>query len=255
LQDDGKVRNSICRIAKLIYDKDLSDACGGNVSVRDKDKIYITPRRAGENNQFEIEPNSIILTDLCAVPVSGDIKEISREALIHYYIYQNFPDINAVFHAHPFYMMVFSSVHKDVPTVSEATRNYLGEEPISCIEEVVPGSTEMAEKVIENFKKRRKSNPPTPALLCNLPFHGVFVASKNINHAFITLESAERNAKMLIYRKLVFGNGNKVDFSIHKRLTKDERDSIEEMKEVCKPGFTYRDAHGNVTIYKQRHAK
>ena len=145
MQDDGKVRNSICRIAKLIYDKDLSDASGGNVSVRDKDKIYITPRRAGENSQFEIEPNSIIVTDLCAVPVSGNIKEISREALIHYYIYQNFPDINAVFHAHPFFIMVFGSAHKDIPTVSEATRNYLGEEPISCIEEVVPGSTEMAD--------------------------------------------------------------------------------------------------------------
>jgi L-fuculose-phosphate aldolase len=251
LQDETEVRNSICRIAKLIYDKDLSDACGGNVSVRSRDKIYITTRRSGENNQFEIEPHSIVVTDLCAVPVSGDIREISREALIHYHIYQNFSDINAVFHAHPFYIMVFGSAHRDIPTVSEATRNYLGEEPISCIDEVVPGSTKMAEKVIENFRKRRKSNPPTPALLCNLPFHGVFVASKNINHAFITLESAERNAKMLSYRKLVFGNDREVDFSIHKRLTNEERDSIEEIEEVCKPGFTYRDANGNVTTYEE----
>ena len=106
--------------------------------------------------------------------------------------------------------------------ISEATRNYLGDKPISCIEEVIPGSVEMAEKVIEDFEQRRKANPPTPALLCNLPFHGVFVASKNINHTFITLESAEHNAKMLIYRELMFGNNNKADFSIHKKLTKEE---------------------------------
>jgi ribulose-5-phosphate 4-epimerase/fuculose-1-phosphate aldolase len=255
LEEEDKVKESICHIAKLIYDKDLSDSCGGNVSVRKGDKVYITPRRSGENYQWSIEPDSIIVTDLCEVPISGDINNISREAIIHYYIYQNFSDINSIFHAHPFFIMVFGSAHLEIPTISEATRHYLGTMPISCIEELVPGTVEMAEKVVENFKLRRKANPPTPALLCNLPFHGVFVASKNIHHTFITLETAERNAKMLIYRQLMFGNNSKADFSIHKELTKEERDSIEDVKEVCKDGFCYRDASGNMTTYGERQRK
>ena len=36
---------------------------------------------------------------------------------------------------------------------------------------------------------------------------------------------------------MMFSNNSKADFSIHKKLTKEERNSIEELKEVCKPGF------------------
>ena len=249
------IRKSICEIARLLYEKDLTDSCGGNISVRDGDKIYITQRRSGESYQWKIEEDSIIVTDLCQVPVSGDRSVISREAIIHYYIYQNFPDINAVFHSHPFYIMVFGAAHMNIPMVSEATRHFLGDYPITFIEESVPGSEEMAEKVVENFKKRRMSNPPTPALLCNLPFHGVFVASEEINHTFITLESAERNARMLIHRKLMFENNLNADFSIHKELITEERNSIEETKEVCSPGFIYVDASGRKTTYDGRQSE
>lgn len=252
VSDLKNIRKSICQIAKLLYEKDLTDSCGGNISVRDGDKIYITQRRSGESYQWIIEEDSIIVTDLCKVPILGNVENISREAIIHYYIYQNFHDINAVFHAHPFYIMVFGAAHVDIPATNEAVRHFLGEQPITCIEETVPGSIDMAEKVVINFKQRREKNPPTPALLCNLPFHGVFVASKEINHTFITLESAERNARMLIQRKLMFENNPEADFSIHKELTTEERESIEETKEVCKPGFTYSDVFGKETTYDGR---
>jgi L-fuculose-phosphate aldolase len=249
MADLKNIRKSISQIAKLLYEKDLTDSCGGNISVRDGDKIYITPRRSGESHQWVVEEDAIIVTDLCKVPLIGDVADISREAIIHYHIYQNFKDINAVFHSHPFYIMVYGAAHMDIPMVSEATRHFLGETPISCTEELVPGSKEMADGVIENFNQRRKSDPPTPALLCNLPFHGVFAASKELNHAFITLESAERNARMLIHRQLMFGNDPKADLSIHRRLSAKERHSIEEVGEVCQPGFTYNSAFGETTTF------
>ena len=252
MADLKNIRKSISQIAKLLYDKDLTDSCGGNISVRDGDNIYITPRRSGESHQWEVKEDSIIVTDLCKVPLIGDIENISREAIIHYHIYQNFEDINAVFHSHPFYIMVYGAAHMDIPMVSEATRHFLGDQPICCTEELVPGSSEMADSVIENFNQRRKAAPPTPALLCNLPFHGVFVASKEINHTFITLESAERNARMLIHRQLMFGNDPKADLSIHHRLTARERHSIEEVGEVCQPGFTYTGAFGEAATYDGR---
>lgn len=249
MPDLSNIRKSICKISKLIYEKDLTDSCGGNISVRDGNKIFITQKRSGETFQWEIEEDSIIVTDLCGIPIHGDIENISRESIIHYSIYQNFPDINAVFHTHPFNIMVFGAAHLEIPAVSEAVRHFLGEYPVTCIEETVPGSLEMAKKVIENFKERRRHNPPTPALLCNLPFHGVFVASKEINHTFITLESAERNARMIIQRKLMFENNAKADLSIHKKLTFEERESIENVKELCEPGFKYIGPFGEETTY------
>ena len=255
MADLKNIRKSISQIAKLLYDKDLTDSCGGNISVRDGDKIYITPRRSGESHQWVVEEDAIIVTDLCKVPLIGDVVDISREAIIHYHIYQNFEDINAVFHSHPFYIMVYGAAHMDIPMVSEATRHFLGNTPIGCTEELVPGSKEMADSVIENFNQRRKADPPTSALLCNLPFHGVFVASKEINHAFITLESAERNARMLIHRQLMFGNDPKADLSIRRRLTAKERHSIEEVGEVCQPGFTYSSAFGETISYGGRQSE
>ena len=82
------IRKSICEIAKRIYEKDLTDSCGGNISVRDGDKIYISPRRSGESHRWDIDEDSIILTDLCKGAIVGDVENISREAICHYHIYQ-----------------------------------------------------------------------------------------------------------------------------------------------------------------------
>ena len=76
MADLKNIRKSISQIAKLLYDKDLTDSCGGNISVRDGDKIYITPRRSGESHQWVVEEDAIIVTDLCKVPLIGDIADI-----------------------------------------------------------------------------------------------------------------------------------------------------------------------------------
>ena len=85
-----KIRKSICEFARLLYEKELVDSCGGNISVRDGDCIYIVPRKSGAKHRWSIEEDNIIVTDLCKIPITGDVKNISREAIIHYHIYQNF---------------------------------------------------------------------------------------------------------------------------------------------------------------------
>ena len=58
------IRKSICEIGKLLYDRELVDSSGGNISVRDGDKIYVSPRRTGHDNQWKMEEDSIIVNDL-----------------------------------------------------------------------------------------------------------------------------------------------------------------------------------------------
>ena len=242
------IRKSICEIGKMLFDRELTDSSGGNISVRDGDKVYINPKRTGHDKQWQLEEDDIIVTDMCKVPVIGDFDSISRESATHYYIYHNFPDVGAVIHGHPIFIMTFGAAHMDLPAISEGTRAILGEQPITNVPEVLPGSTEQAEEVIKNFQRRREIDSEAP-LICSLPYHGTFAAGGDINDAFMYTEVANNCAKILVYRQSMFGNDPKADFSIHRRFTKEEIASINESKDVCETGFVYRDAFGNETVY------
>lgn len=248
--DLKNIRKAICKIGKLLYERDLTDASGGNISIRDENLVYINPRRAGHDWQWEIDEDSIIVTDLCKIPIIGEVDKISREAASHYYIYHNFPDVKSVIHSHPFYMMAFGAAHMDIPAISEGTRAVIGHQPITNIIETVPGSIEQAEEIIKNFKKRRENEVGCP-LICNMPFHGVFAAGENINDAYLFTEVANNCAKILIYRQSMFGTDPKADFSIHKQFTKEDFATIQESKEVCSPGYVYKDIFGKETAFRQ----
>lgn len=90
------------------------------------------------------------------MPVIGDVENVSREAASHYYIYQNFPDIGAVIHAHPIFIMAFGAAHIDLSAIIGGTRAILGNHPVSNMPEVMPGSVEQATEIVKNFKKRRE---------------------------------------------------------------------------------------------------
>ena len=91
--DTKKIRKSICEIARYLIDKDLTDLSGGNISVKDNNKIYINERMSGPNYQWQIEEDSIIVTDICKIPLIGDVDLITREASTHYLIYQTFEEL------------------------------------------------------------------------------------------------------------------------------------------------------------------
>jgi len=254
MADIKNIRKSIRQIGKLLFDRELTDSSGGNISVRDGDKIYVSPRRTGYDNQWEIDEDSIIVTDLCRVPVTGEADAVSREASTHYFIFQNFPDVGAIIHAHPIHIMSFGAAHMDLPAITEGTRAVLGNEPISNVEEVLPGSREQAEAVVENFRNRRKKDPDTP-LICGMPYHGTFAAGATLNDAYCFTEVANNCAKVLINRQIMFGNDPKADFTVHKQFTKEDFYTIDETKEICDPGFVYRDAFGKETVYNSQAKK
>jgi len=250
MKKNKKIAESICKVAKLLYEKELTDLAGGNISVRDGNLIYINEVMSGPKYYWSISPDSIIVTDLCKIPVIGDVNLITREAPTHYMIYQNFPDINAVIHCHPLYPLVFASAHMNIPNVSEMSRVMIGEQPIEFIEETVPSSKIQAKRVVENFKKRRKEKKDA-ALICTVPFHGLFVAGRNLNEALVYVDIVNNCAKLLIYRKLMFADNPDSDLSIRKKFTKEDFDTMNDFKEVCETGYKYINAFGEETIYKR----
>jgi ribulose-5-phosphate 4-epimerase/fuculose-1-phosphate aldolase len=150
--------------------------------------------------------------------------------------------------------MAFGAAHMDLPAISEGTRAILGNEPISNVAEVLPGSKEQAAAVVENFNNRRRKDPTTP-LICGLPYHGTFAAGGNLNDAYLYTEVANNCAKILINRQIMFGNDPKADFSVHKQFTKEDFYTIDQTKEICDPGFVYKDAFGKETVYGSQEKK
>ncbi|MHB1337092.1 MAG: class II aldolase/adducin family protein [Candidatus Humimicrobiaceae bacterium] len=71
---------TICEVGKLLYDRGYIDASGGNISVRDGDKIYLSPRQSGEHHQWTIDEDSIIVTDMCNIPIIGEPSKILRHS-------------------------------------------------------------------------------------------------------------------------------------------------------------------------------
>lgn len=210
-------RQRIIRMCRLIYTRQLTDSAGGNVSLRIGDTVYITPRYMGEHRQWEIAPDDIILAKIDSseqssrgvqppsiakrpfTVIEGSAERISREGSVHFGIYKNFPHIGAIIHAHPANCLVFACSGREMPSVTAMAEHFrIGTVPI--VPDAPPGSDELASYVIETFKKRHKENK---ALVVLMPNHGVVVAGKDINEAYVILESVETNARVFLMRRLL----------------------------------------------------
>ncbi len=192
-------RQCILRICQLMYTRRLSDSAGGNISLRVGDNVYITPRYMGERHQWEITPDSIILAKVDGTVLEGGAEQISREGSVHFGVYRNFPEVGAVIHAHPGHCLVFACAGKEMPSVTAMAEHFrVGTVPL--IDNAPPGSEESAFFVIEAFKKRRQEDK---SLVVLVPNHGVVVAGKDIDEAYVILESVETNARVLLLRRLL----------------------------------------------------
>lgn len=192
-------RQYIIRTCRLIYNRQLSDSAGGNVSLRVGDNVYVTPRYMGEAHQWEIGSDDIILAKIDGTVIEGRRERISREGSVHFGIYREFSEVGAVIHAHPAYCLVFACSGREMPSVTAMAEHFrVGTVPL--IDDAPPGSDELALSVIETFKRRRQENK---ALVVLMPNHGVVVAGKDINEAYVILESVETNARVVIMRKIL----------------------------------------------------
>ena len=47
--------------AKYIFDKEITDIAGGNISVRENDTVYMTPTLAGNQYHWDIGAEDIVV--------------------------------------------------------------------------------------------------------------------------------------------------------------------------------------------------
>lgn len=180
----------IIDLGKRLYDKNLTVATSGNISIKTANGIYIT---ATGTTLGHLNKDDIVLTDFEGN--EPDNKKASSEKMLHVEIYKQRPDVNVIIHSHPIYLTSFAACRKPLkePIMSE---NILYFEEIPIADYAMPSSKELVDNTVKHIHNK------DVILMAN---HGVVVAADNIEHAFSKLETAEYYAHVTINTILLGG--------------------------------------------------
>jgi L-fuculose-phosphate aldolase len=185
-----KEREEMCQVAQIMFDRKLTNAAGGNISVRmNEEHVIMTPSLMSEEYFCRLRPEQILVTTLDGEIIEGEGK-ITRESNMHLGIYKNLPDANCVLHAHPKETMVYISLAEELPSATEATDKF-GE--VKVLPYAKSCSEELANIAIEYFKTREEELKKH-GLIALLRRHGIVIVDKDLKTAFNGLERTETNA-------------------------------------------------------------
>jgi len=184
---------------KLLFDRKLTNAAGGNAAFRLNDRhILITPSLMAENKHCDITAEDILVCDYELNIIEGD-GVLSRESRMHQLLLKNIPEINGAIHAHPEYTMVFAAANKAIKSVTESTQKMGGCE---LIQQAKAHSTDLAENTLKFFQEKRHLLKKT-GLAGILPYHGIVAVGKSLEQAFSVIERIECDARCIIFGKLI----------------------------------------------------
>lgn len=192
-------RKKLAKTMKLLWDRKLTNAAGGNAAMRvAENRIIITPSMMSEHRHCELDAEDILLCDYDLNIIEGT-GVLSRESRMHAMLLKNIPEIGAVIHAHPEYTMVYVAAMKPIPSVTEATQK-MGD--CMLIAQAKAYSQNLAENVYDFFKDKRELLKKTG--LCGLlPLHGTVAVGKHLEQAFSVVERVECDAKCGIFGRMV----------------------------------------------------
>ena len=169
-------------IGKRLFERGLTYGSGGNISVKDGDRVTIT--RSGVNLGFLGEDDFVVL-DLEGNVIEGD--KPSSETPLHLFLYKNL-NINAVIHAHPIYSLLFFSRGKPFKPLGNEGRVILS--GFRTVFDKGPNITNF-----EGVLDALRSCPVT--FVVN---HGSVAVGENLEEAFTLTDLLEMEAKALFLK-------------------------------------------------------
>ena len=194
----NNIPEQLCEAGRIMFDKRLTDMAGGNISARVGDKVYMSPRYAGSRFHWNLSPEDLV----CGRWVDDEITQhpkFSREGWSHLLIYREFPDAQAVIHAHPFHVMPFAMANRPMEPVLEATEKF----GVVQLTKPAPAHTKvLGEHVVESLRGQEARMVKQAAVVL-IPHHGVILAGKEFHLVLDALERVNTNAYCLLSRTLL----------------------------------------------------
>ena len=184
---ENSERDSICRLAKSLFDRGLTIGSSGNISVRLADGWLMTPTGSSMGN---LDPNEISKLDLNGNLISG--KRPTKESFLHIAMYDERPESGAVVHLHSTHSVAVSCLagidKKNVlPPITAYYVMKIGKLPL--VPYFPPGDINLAKAV-----KEMASNHHA-VLLAN---HGPVVAGQTLEDAVYAIEELEETARLFL---------------------------------------------------------
>lgn len=180
------VREEICTVCHLLYERGYVVSNDGNVSARvGEDRILVTPSGVGKGR---MTPDMLVLCDLQGNLLDGD-RHPSSESKMHLMVYRERADVNAVVHAHPPLSTAFAVCRRPLKEryLAEMVIG-LGEVPVT---EFAMLSTDEVPESVRPFVRTHNA-----VLLAN---HGSLAWGPTLLAAFDRLEVVEQTAKVYYY--------------------------------------------------------
>jgi ribose 5-phosphate isomerase B len=194
----SKTRKKIAETGRLVFERHLTDAAGGNISVRVGEDVCITPRYSGSKRHWQLQPNQVLLSDMAGNKLDGD-GDVSRESKVHYRIYQEFPDAQAVLHSHARNVMVFVASGQPIEPVLEATLKF---DTIPVTGFAPAHSEKLADEIVGLLHGKEEAIKKY-ATAVMAPWHGLFVVGKDLDACFDLTERIDTNAFCILMSRLL----------------------------------------------------
>lgn len=189
-----KGRERVAYIGRMLFDRHLTDACGGNVSVRVGDLFCMSPSLAGHARQWQLNPDDVLVVDAERNVLIGEGK-LTREIDVHFSLHKHYGEYGTgVIHCHPRNLMVFACMNKEMPPVMEATLKF-GVTP--TIEYAPAHSPKLAERITATMQGREQRIVKHAAGTI-APWHGLFLMGKTLEAAFDAVERLDTNAYVMM---------------------------------------------------------
>lgn len=181
----------IAAFMKRTYDRGLTTATGGNISMRIGNVMLITP--SGKDKA------SLSADDIAEVSILDGVnltpeKRLSIETGMHRAIYLARPDVSAIVHSHPVYSSLFSASDEAIDTCIIAESYYLLGDVVK-----VPYALMGTEKLASNAAACAAGG--ADAML--LENHGAIAMGRDLMSAFDRLECLEQAARLTFLSKTI----------------------------------------------------
>ncbi len=182
-------KKAVAKTMRRLYQRQLTTASGGNISVRKASYLIITPSQIDKG---ALTYRNIAILTLEGKNLTPRVKT-SMESEMHRLIYQTRPDVNAIVHAHPPFATVFTAEPNLLNTkITGESYFVLGE--IGFAPYRMMGSLQLAEITAEIAQKHN---------VIFLQHHGVVALGKELTEAFDRMEVVENIAKTTTARKIL----------------------------------------------------
>ena len=178
-------------VGERLEARGLITAQGGNLSIRDGDKMIITRT---ESFLGDLKEDDLVAVPLDDGPLEGTAP--SREWMVHRAIYKN-SGAQAVVHAHPSFAVALSFLVDHIDTVDAEGLLLLGKVPVVSAQSVV-ASQEVAYKIGEIAHD-------TSAVM--VKGHGSFVWGKDLREAYSLTTTLDASARILFNLTVVMTRG------------------------------------------------